>query len=86
MADENSKTVMPKQRQRGPMGGRGFGGGRSDGDVDHTPCQWSTFFLRHAFGRTHKLRLFGWRQRQAIDDKFAIILDSHLSHLRTDMR
>lgn len=29
MADENSKTVMPKQRQRGPMGGRGFGGGRS---------------------------------------------------------
>ena len=30
MADENSKTVMPKQRQRGPMGGRGFGGGRSD--------------------------------------------------------
>ena len=29
MADENSKTVMPKQRQSGPMGGRGFGGGRS---------------------------------------------------------
>ena len=29
MADENSKTVMPKHRQRGPMGGRGFGGGRS---------------------------------------------------------
>ena len=29
MADENSKTVMSKQRQRGPMGGRGFGGGRS---------------------------------------------------------
>ena len=29
MADKNSKTVMPKQRQRGPMGGRGFGGGRS---------------------------------------------------------
>ena len=29
MADENSKTVMPKQRQHGPMGGRGFGGGRS---------------------------------------------------------
>ena len=28
MADENSKTVMPKQRQRGPMG-RGLGGGRS---------------------------------------------------------
>ena len=64
----------------------GNGGGRSDGDVDHTSCQWSTFFLRHAFGRAHKLRLFGWRQRQAIDDKFAIILDSHLSHLRTDMR
>ena len=29
MADENSRTQMPKQRQRGPMGGRGFGGGRS---------------------------------------------------------
>ena len=28
MADKSSKTVMPKQRQSGPMG-RGFGGGRS---------------------------------------------------------
>ncbi|EEB21626.1 hypothetical protein BIFCAT_00584 [Bifidobacterium catenulatum DSM 16992 = JCM 1194 = LMG 11043] len=61
------------------------------GDDGH-PCHVATLrriayeFLRHTFGYTHKLRLFGWRQRQAIDDKFAIILDSRLSHLRTDMR
>lgn len=59
---------------------------------DGRPCHVATLcriayeFLRHAFGCTHKLRLLGWRQRQAIDDKFAVILDSHPSRLRTDMR
>ncbi len=49
---------------------------------DGRPCHVATLcriayeFLRHAFGCTHKLRLLGWRQRQAIDDKFAVILDS----------
>ena len=60
-----------------------------DGDLsfelfgdDGRPCHVATLrriayeFLRHAFGCTHKLRLFEWRQRQAIDDKFAIILGS----------
>ena len=59
---------------------------------DGRPCHVATLrriayeFLQHAFGCTHKLRLLGWRQRQAIDDKFAVILDSHPSRLRTDMR
>ena len=29
MADDNAKTAAPKRAARGPMGGRGFGGGRS---------------------------------------------------------
>jgi len=45
---------------------------------DGRPCHVATLrriayeFLRHAFGCTHKLRLSGWRQRQAIDDKLRL--------------
>jgi hypothetical protein len=59
---------------------------------DGRPCHVATLrriayeLLRHAFGCTHELRLFGWRQRQAIDDKFAIILDSHAFNVRADAR
>jgi len=59
---------------------------------DGRPCHVATLrriayeFLQHAFGCTHKLRLFGWRQRQAVDDKFAVVLDSHAFHLGADAR
>ena len=59
---------------------------------DSRPCHVATLrriayeFLRHAFGCAHELRLFGWRQRQAIDDKFAIILDSHAFNVRANAR
>ncbi len=46
--------------------------------------RWVAYeFLRHAFGRAREPRLFRWRQRQAVDDQFAIVFDSHVFHPRS---